>query len=66
MFKVTLEWLREYQTGNGGYKKSQTDALGVSWPLTKGWLRESVGKTITDQQKLIFEDGRSPENQQLF
>ena len=63
MFKVTLEWLYQYRTGSGGYRRDQVEALGLDWPPQKGWLRGSVGKMITFEQKSLFEAEKESERQ---
>lgn len=52
---VTLEWLKWYANGPGGYNARQLAALGISWPPTKGWLRGLVGERVTADQAERFE-----------
>lgn len=55
MHKVTLDWLYANKTEKGGYTRKQVEAIGVSWPPAKGWLRYSVGSVISDEAKKDFE-----------
>lgn len=55
---ITLEWLNRYRTERYGFTKTQTDALGVPWPLPKSWLCNQVGREISDEMAREFERGR--------
>ena len=54
-FIITKEWIDINKTVNGGYTRLQAQALGLTWPLTKGWKRNIVGATITLEQKVTVE-----------
>jgi hypothetical protein len=58
LFTVTLEWLREFRSANGGYAKKQLTAIGVPWPPVAGWPRDVIGRSITDRERMEFEKGR--------
>lgn len=44
----------EYSTSRLGWTRAQTDALGVEWPLRKGWHNEVIGKTISSENLELF------------
>lgn len=37
------------QTGAGGFKRAQVEALGLQWPVRKGWLSQLIGTEISDE-----------------
>ena len=55
-FEMTWGWLHRYSTPGGGWTAKQLRAIGVDWPPRRGWLRLSVGKTISVGQKAAFEE----------
>jgi hypothetical protein len=55
MFRVTEQWVRQYQSGNGGWTRDQLEALGVSWPPRNGWIVRALGKEISDENRKRFE-----------
>jgi len=55
---VTEEWLRTNMNGGIGVTAKQVKALGISYPPKKGWLRNLIGKEITDEQARAFEEGK--------
>lgn len=46
--KITEELLAAGASERGGFSRQQTELLGVTWPLAKGWKRSIIGKTISD------------------
>ena len=54
-FKITKEWLNENKTKNGGYCRTQVEALFLDWPLKKGWKKKVLGMEIDSAQKRTFE-----------
>ena len=66
-FKITKEWIDNNKTVNGGYTSRQAKALGLNWPLVKGWKKSLVGANITLIQKIEFEVLRTakPNNKQV-
>lgn len=51
MIKLTSRMLHEVATtGYSGWNKKQLAALGVGWPAPRGWLKELVGKEISESQ----------------
>lgn len=55
--RVTKEWLEKFRSPNNGYFLAQVVALGHRYPPKKGWLKNSVGKEISEAQRLAFEAG---------
>ena len=55
MFTVTYAWITQFSTERGGYNRKQIDAIGVDWPLKKGWKLQVEGKKITEENRAIFE-----------
>lgn len=47
---LTRQMIKDAQMPNGGYSRSQLDAIGVEWPPAKGWIEEAIGKRITKKQ----------------
>ena len=56
---VTEEWLRSNMNGGIGITRKQLVALGVQWPPKKGWLKNILGKEISDEQAEAFVAGRN-------
>ena len=53
---VTKKWIYDYQSCNGGWTKSQLQALGIDWPPYKGWIQDVDGKQISAAKRKQFED----------
>lgn len=58
MFRVTEQWIRAHQSGDGGWNRDQLASLGVKWPPSQGWIGRAVGIEISIQAKLRFEQMR--------
>ena len=55
-FTVTEPWVRAYATRNGvGWTRAQLKLIGVSWPLTSGWIYAAVGREISVAAARAFE-----------
>ena len=52
---VTCILLERIKTPKGGYTKNQAIALGVEWPLQKGWKKAIIGKNVVDEELLLSE-----------
>ena len=52
---ITKTWLNLHRTANGSFTRAQIEELGVSYPPTRGWMRELLGTEITKKTKLQFE-----------
>lgn len=59
MKTITRSYLNKHKTSKGGYTKAQARALGVEWPLEKGWQSKVIGNQLTEEQKTIFESPRN-------
>lgn len=53
--KITMTWIQNNKTKNGGWTKIQLSAIGVSWPPPNGWIRTVIGKTIDEEAQAAFE-----------
>mgnify|MGYP003645210350 FL=1 len=51
---VKKAWIMKHRTASGSWTKPQVEALGVTWPPSKGWMARAVGVVITDEQADIF------------
>lgn len=56
IFIVTKNWIEDHKTPRGGYTKVQINALGIK--MVSGWQKSIVGKHITEEQRLAFEQGK--------
>jgi DNA helicase-4 len=54
LITLTYELIEAARTPNGGFTKSQLEAIDVSWPAPPGWIRQKVGTTITKEQFELF------------
>lgn len=52
---VTREWLGQWRTPRGSWRKRQLEVLGVAWPTPKDWIRSVEGKEINDSDARLFE-----------
>lgn len=43
---LTKEMIEAACKDRAGYKRADTDAIGVDWPLRSGWLKRLVGRTV--------------------
>ncbi len=53
---ITKEWLNKHKTANGAWTKRQIEALGLKWPVRKGWQKLVIGREIGFCQ-IAFESG---------
>jgi hypothetical protein len=54
--KLTWENIHAAATKGCGFTGAQLAVLGITWPPRKGWLRNLIGKEITDAQYEAFKD----------
>jgi len=47
--RVTREWIMDQRSPAGGWNRAQLKALGTGWPPRHGWLRNLLGRTISDE-----------------
>lgn len=55
MKEVTRGWLDKGKSDRGGWNRSQLVLLGESWPPKAGWVQRVIGREITDEDALMFE-----------
>lgn len=55
MFEVTEDWIKAYQSGNGGWNRAQLACIAVEWPPRSGWVKRAVGRQISDESRRQFE-----------
>ena len=48
--KITERLIQEHKSWRGGWKRRQIEALGLEWPLHKGWIARAEGKEVTEEQ----------------
>jgi len=56
---ITKAYLQKHSTKSGAWTKAQINALGLEWPVTKGWQKRLEGTEITREQANDFENGRN-------
>jgi hypothetical protein len=56
---TTEEYINKFRTRKRSFTKAQVLALGLEWPLKKGWKKAMVGLEITEEQQKIFEKGKN-------
>jgi len=54
-FIVTLDWLDQHRTINGGYTRAQVKSLGFKRYRTNNWRNKAIGLEISLEQKKNFE-----------
>ena len=61
MFKITEKWLNQHRTQRGAWTNAQWLALGLTRTELRagGWKRKIIGKEITEEQKLNFENAKN-------
>lgn len=58
---ITKQWIyehktaHEHKTAGGAWNRKQIEALGLKWPLHRGWINTLIATEITDKQKEEFE-----------
>lgn len=58
MFVITKEWFDSNRDFVNGLNRPQAEAIGEKYPLKKGWKERVLGKEITFEQKLLFENAK--------
>lgn len=48
--QLTRQIIERAQTPNGGYTRSQLEAIGISWPPQEGWVEQKIGTFVTPSQ----------------
>lgn len=52
---ITKQWIHAHHTPAGAWNRKQIEALGLSWPAKKGWIKELEGTEISAARQLLFE-----------
>ena len=53
---ITRLWITDNKTKKGAWTKLQLRAIGIPWPPVSGWIQRAVGREITEDQQLAFEN----------
>ena len=56
---ITRQWIMDNRTKAGAWTKVQLNALGVSWPASKGWMQMVEGNLLTDELAERFVNGKN-------
>ena len=56
---ITKKFIMDSRTAQGSWTKKQIEALGLSWPTAKGWIKTLTGSYITQEQARAFENGNT-------
>lgn len=56
MFYITEDWIKSWQSGNGGWNREQLTCINVAWPPRQGWIQRCTGKPISFEAKERFEN----------
>ena len=51
---VTKKWIHAHRTPAGAWNRKQIEALGLSWPARKGWIKALEGTEISLKNALEF------------
>lgn len=57
--EITADWLSKVIPVNGAWTKGQIEALGLKYPLKKGWKEEIIGSEITEENARIVANSRT-------
>ena len=55
---ITKQFIMDNRTAKGAWTKKQIEALGITYPPTKGWIQDVIGKRITEQKSGEFIEGK--------
>lgn len=50
MILLTDEKIESLRTPRGGFNRATAEALGVSWPLQRGWKLVLIGSEVSDKR----------------
>lgn len=53
-FVVTAKFVTQGQSFRGGWSRRQLEILDVTWPPSRGWRKQVVGREITDDAAKEF------------
>ena len=51
---IIKEFIESNKTARGGWNRKQIEAIGLTWPPTKGWKRSVIGNCISIVNAQIF------------
>jgi len=57
--KITWEFIKAGVSDRGGWNKPQILALGLTWPLQRGWIQTILGREISDENAKTFIDKKN-------
>jgi len=52
---ITRDWIHAHRTAGGAWNRKQIEALGLKWPVSKGWIKGVVGTELALSYVLDFE-----------
>lgn len=63
-FIITEDWLKKFTKNGFGITKEKALAVGLKYPVKRGWFKELLGLCITDEQRIRFEKSVSKRDAQ--
>lgn len=54
--EITYKLIEDGRSSNGGWSRYQLALLGVSWPPPLGWQKEVVGRSMSEEDAILFVD----------
>lgn len=64
-FIITKDWLNKFTKGGAGITRERASAVGLEYPVSKGWFKRLLGKSITNEQRIRFENGLSRKDKKV-
>jgi hypothetical protein len=61
---ITEDWLKKFTKEGSGITKERALAVGLKYPVKKGWFKALLGLRITEEQRIKFEKGISKRDMQ--
>lgn len=55
---ITKQWLLDNRTKRGSWTKIQANILDLDYPLKKGWMQLVIGREISKEKSILFEQGK--------
>lgn len=52
--RINDELLEQGRSDAGGWNREQLAAIGIRWPLMRGWKDRAKGREITEKQAKTF------------
>lgn len=64
---ITKEWIKAHTTPAGSWNRKQIEALGLTYPPRKGWMKRLEGTEIGIAKQLLFEHhAKSPQSKPTY